>query len=1176
MAIDRNKVTAAAQKYIQKGAYKKAIKEYKKIIASKPDDVRILLKIGDIQARDGQSETAARTYTEVADHYVAHGFFLKAVAAYKLLLGADAENVEAKLRLADLYFQLGLLRDALTNYQAVAAVFNERGWVDRYLQTLQKVVDIDPDHAGNRIKFAEELARFDQEVGAAEQFMIAAAALRREGRFEDFTKVMERYVHLSPDDVVAVHDLCRIYLQQNRAKRALVRIQAAFKADPRNEDTVEILVSALDALGERDRAVQVLRELANNYTNEGSKQAADATYRRLLQYVPDDEEAMTALGIAPAGAPLGAGAPLMTFDVIEGPAGGDQAPEVDEGEVEKLLSETDVYLKYNLCEKALDHLQKVFELDPQNVEGMERRKTALIATGQDALAVSVLIGLSRIVQPTDQVRAMTYLHQALSMAPGDPAVVAVMTELGGVVPEGEFMVTEATVVETPASQVETAPVSVRAATATSNDIAPSPPLPPASPTPDGSFDKLDELFDEFAKEDTAGGHQVLSDEVARAESGVTDTNLILLDSDEILPAALAEGLEEVDKQLEAGAIEDARMGLFELLGEFPEYAVLLLRRMDALPVESVAEPELAASTVGAADDLFLSDSVLPSEETEDAAFANTLPPLMPPKLSGSVTPAPESLMEFEVFEPLEEPASEPEPELAVESPAGLGAPIEFEALEPEPAQSASEPADDPIGESGELDRIQSAVREALASQLLERDESREEAVVSGGPPDGEGSAGQAGTALPESDALAASSGSSRRLLVTPLPSALVPGGSLSITDVGAPTAAELPAQAEPEPPVPLTPAFNPSSDASDAVAAALEGDGIEVREDAIKEAERLQSGDYKTARADPFGAVQTLMDSADAEATEESSASETVAVEVEVPDSVAPGDEGTEDVEVVPDQTWGAHKSATEDASDEPEAVADLDETVADPDEDSASEGTSDDAAAEAVADDDDSAEIDALEEMEELGELSADDAVGDEIEITDFDDDDDDIEFEDIDDSGFDDVEEAESTDLSAEDHAEDAAHAAEARENEVDALIGRPSSYVTLTFSPGDAVVADDGGSDLSEAIVLRRSGGGMAAMFDLQTAADGPHALAVGFELALANIEMGLYFEGIAALEQQLRNMDLARNDRLLVHYHLGVAYEAMDQQPLAEANFRVVAASAPDMFPDVFLRLERMKD
>jgi tetratricopeptide (TPR) repeat protein len=208
LAIDRNKVTAAAQKYIQKGAYKKAIKEYKKIIASKPDDVRILLKIGDIQARDGQSETAARTYTEVADHYVAHGFFLKAVAAYKLLLGADAENVEARLRLADLYFQLGLLRDALTNYQAVAAVFSERGWVDRYLQTLQKVADIDPDHAGNRIKFAEELARFDQEVGAAEQFMIAAAALRREGRFEDFTKVMERYVHLSPDDVVAVHEAC--------------------------------------------------------------------------------------------------------------------------------------------------------------------------------------------------------------------------------------------------------------------------------------------------------------------------------------------------------------------------------------------------------------------------------------------------------------------------------------------------------------------------------------------------------------------------------------------------------------------------------------------------------------------------------------------------------------------------------------------------------------------------------------------------------------------------------------------------------------------------------------------------------------------------------------------------------------------------------------------------------
>ena len=1184
MAIDRNKVTAAAQKYIQKGAYKKAIKEYKKIIKAHPDDVRILLKIGDIQARDGQSETAARTYTEVADHYVAHGFFLKAVAAYKLLLGVDAENVDAKLRLADLYFQLGLLRDALANYQAVASVFNERGWVDRYLQTLQKVVDIDPDHAGNRIKFAEELARFDHEVGAAEQFMIAASALRREGRFEDFTKVMERYIHLSPSDVDAVHDLCRIYLQQNRAKRALVRIQAAFKADHRNEETVDILVQALDSLGERDRAVEVLRELAQNYSNEGSKRAADASYRRLLQYLPDDSEAMTALGIAPAGGAPGAGAPLMTFDVIEAPAAGDQAPQVDEGEVEKLLSETDVYLKYNLYEKALDHLQQLFALDPQNVEGMERRKTALIATGQEGLAVSVLIGLSRIVHPTDQVRAMTYLHQALSMAPGDPAVVAVMTELGGAAPDVGQVVTEATVVPAPSpviappppQQVETPSVSVTATTASTNDIPP-PPLPP---TPDGSFDKLDQLFDEFAKEDTAAGHQTLNEEFVRAESGVKEENVISLDSEEILPAALDEGLDAVDAQVASGAVEDARMRLFELLGEFPEHAEMLLRRMNEIPEEEAAPEPEAASTAGDADDLFLPDSVFPSEETGESAFSNALPPLKPPTIGGPAVPepSPEPLMEFDVFEPAEEPAAESEvPTFEITEPAPADSePVEFAVFEPVPTERVEEPASE---DSAGFDLIESAVREALASQLGTRGESGEKPDVSDPAPAPET---LVAVALPKSDAMALSSGSFRRVLVTPAPPSLSSSGVLASGDVGASTQSDAPASEAvvPEPPV-AEPLPSLRAEASDAVAAALEGDGLEVREEAIEEAERLQSGEFKAAQADPFGALQTLMDAEDAR--EDSTPDQDGAAD-EL-DDASTGEEGTAEVEVVPEEPVPDESAAGEQDATADVPVAESDESAESSAEESSPTevevaGDVDEVSEDADIEVSEDADIEVSEDidagLDELGALDELEDFEDEIEITDFDEEDDDVEFEDIDESGFEDLEDVDTGDLSAEDHAEDAAHAAEARANEVDAPIGRSSTYVTLTFGPGDEVVADDGGSGVGDSITMRRAGGGMAAMFDLQSAADGPYALAVGFELALANIEMGLYFEGISSLEQLLGNMDVARHDRLLVHYHLGIAYEAMDQQQLAEANFRVVAASAPDMFPDVFLRLERMKE
>lgn len=62
MAVDRNKLIASAQNYIQKGQLRKAIKDYEALVAAYPDDIRVLLKIGDLQAREGLTADAMKTY----------------------------------------------------------------------------------------------------------------------------------------------------------------------------------------------------------------------------------------------------------------------------------------------------------------------------------------------------------------------------------------------------------------------------------------------------------------------------------------------------------------------------------------------------------------------------------------------------------------------------------------------------------------------------------------------------------------------------------------------------------------------------------------------------------------------------------------------------------------------------------------------------------------------------------------------------------------------------------------------------------------------------------------------------------------------------------------------------------------------------------------------------------
>ena len=50
--INKNKVIAAAQKYVQRGQYDRAIREYRKVVEEDPRDVRIWLKIGDLHAKN--------------------------------------------------------------------------------------------------------------------------------------------------------------------------------------------------------------------------------------------------------------------------------------------------------------------------------------------------------------------------------------------------------------------------------------------------------------------------------------------------------------------------------------------------------------------------------------------------------------------------------------------------------------------------------------------------------------------------------------------------------------------------------------------------------------------------------------------------------------------------------------------------------------------------------------------------------------------------------------------------------------------------------------------------------------------------------------------------------------------------------------------------------------------
>ncbi|HVI74918.1 MAG TPA: tetratricopeptide repeat protein, partial [Anaeromyxobacteraceae bacterium] len=467
MAVDKNKVTAEATKLVQKGQFDKAIKAYEKVLAEDPKDVRVLLKVGELQQKKGDNPAAAETFGKVADAYGEQGFFLKAIAVYKQMLKLAPDDVRVNERLAALYQQLGILSDAMAQLQLVAAASERAGDQAKLLDVLRRMVELEPDNVGSAVKLGELYAKQNQPKLALEQLRRAADQLRRLNRPDEYVKVAERIVFLAPGDLALIRELAHLHLARGDTKRALAKLQLCFKADPKDPETLGLLAQAFKDLGQIQKTVSVFKELAHLQLDKGRPDDARATWRRVLELAPQDPEALHAVGparpAAPARPAVAAPTPSPAARAAPSPAGVPgrasaapapavsgraSAPAVPQQAarapvpgavpqaIPKLLTETDVYLKYGLHEKALEHLQKVFAVDPDHLDAREKALQVRAARGDLAGAADEAARVARLALARGQAdRARAALVRLRELAPSHPALSSPEAERAGAAEE---------------------------------------------------------------------------------------------------------------------------------------------------------------------------------------------------------------------------------------------------------------------------------------------------------------------------------------------------------------------------------------------------------------------------------------------------------------------------------------------------------------------------------------------------------------------------------------------------------------------------------------------------------------------------------------------------------------------------------------------------------------------
>ena len=157
MALDRDATLKKAEKLLRQGRLEPAIAEYVHVVEEFPRDWSTANTLGELYARSGQTEQAVAQYSRIAQHFVDEGFYPKAAALYKKILKLQPQDEVTQIQLADISARQGLLADAKSHLNIIAARRRAKGDRRGAAEIVVRLGTIDPADFDARLAAARSL-----------------------------------------------------------------------------------------------------------------------------------------------------------------------------------------------------------------------------------------------------------------------------------------------------------------------------------------------------------------------------------------------------------------------------------------------------------------------------------------------------------------------------------------------------------------------------------------------------------------------------------------------------------------------------------------------------------------------------------------------------------------------------------------------------------------------------------------------------------------------------------------------------------------------------------------------------------------------------------------------------------------------------------------------------------
>ncbi len=272
----RGKTRELAEKYVKKGKLTDAISEYKKLLTGDTQEVNVRNIISSLYLKMNQKIRALEELAQVAGHYEERGLYSQAMAVYKKISKLNPKDIEAAMKLGDLYARQGFPSEAKTEYLKVGKDLMRDNQIKRAIFLYEKLKKIDKKDPEARLALADLYTRDGSTDQAVDELNEAAELKIRGNDLKHARELLNRAKRLKADHPRTLSNLVDLFKREDEKKEALSLIDDILKKDKDN--------------------VKALKQMGNLYFDDQKLEKAEEVFSKIISLRPKDVTATVKLG----------------------------------------------------------------------------------------------------------------------------------------------------------------------------------------------------------------------------------------------------------------------------------------------------------------------------------------------------------------------------------------------------------------------------------------------------------------------------------------------------------------------------------------------------------------------------------------------------------------------------------------------------------------------------------------------------------------------------------------------------------------------------------------------------------------------------------------------------------------------------------------------------------------